>query len=64
MKKNIILILLIPVFGLFTRLSAQNDFEIVKNVDIFISVLNELNDKYADEISPANSRRPPSRPCC
>ena len=52
MKKNIILILLIPVFGLFTRLSAQNDFEIVKNVDIFISVLNELNDKYADEISP------------
>ena len=52
MKKNIILILLVPVFGLFTRLSAQNDFEIVKNVDIFISVLNELNDKYADEISP------------
>ena len=52
MKKNIILILLIPIFGLFTRLSAQNDFEIVKNVDIFISVLNELNDKYADEISP------------
>ena len=32
--------------------TAQNDFEIVKNVDIFISVLNELNDKYADEISP------------
>lgn len=31
---------------------AQNDFEIAKNVDIFISVLNELNDKYADEISP------------
>ena len=52
MKKHIILFLFIPVFGLFTRLSAQNDFEIVKNVDIFISVLNELNDKYADEISP------------
>ncbi len=33
---------------------AQNDFEIAKNVDIFISVLNELNDKYADEISPGN----------
>lgn len=31
---------------------AQNDFEIAKNVDIFINVLNELNDKYADEISP------------
>ncbi|MDR3047278.1 MAG: S41 family peptidase [Bacteroidales bacterium] len=31
---------------------AQNDFEIVKNADIFISVLRELNAKYADEISP------------
>ena len=52
MKKHIIIALLVPIFGLFTRLSAQNDFEIVKNVDIFISVLNELNEKYADEISP------------
>ncbi len=32
--------------------SAQNDFEIAKNVDIFVSILKELNDKYADEISP------------
>ena len=31
---------------------AQNDFEIAKNVDIFISILRELNAKYADEISP------------
>jgi len=52
MKNRLILILCIAFFGLFTRVSAQNDFEIVKNVDIFISVLNELNDKYADEISP------------
>ena len=37
---------------MFSGITAQNDFEIVKNVDIFISVLNELNDKYADEISP------------
>ncbi len=29
----------------------QNDFEIAKNVDIFVSILKELNDKYADEIS-------------
>lgn len=34
------------------RLSAQNDFEIAKNVDIFVSILKELNDKYADEIMP------------
>ena len=52
MKKTTILLLFIAIFGLVPRISAQNDFEIVKNVDIFISVLNELNDKYADEISP------------
>lgn len=40
-------------FGLFP-LSAQNDFEIAKNVDIFITVLRELNDKYADEITPGD----------
>lgn len=35
-------------------LHAQNDFEIAKNVDIFVSILKELNDKYADEISPGD----------
>lgn len=39
--------------SLFT-VSAQNDFEIAKNVDIFVSILKELNAKYADEISPGN----------
>ena len=52
MKKTIIPILCFVFSGLFSGITAQNDFEIVKNVDIFISVLNELNDKYADEISP------------
>ena len=52
MKKTIIPILCFVLSGLFSGVTAQNDFEIVKNVDIFISVLNELNDKYADEISP------------
>lgn len=52
MKRSAIFILAILFFGLSPRISAQNDFEIVKNVDIFISILNELNDKYADEISP------------
>ncbi len=33
-------------------IKAQNDFEIAKNVDIFVSILKELNEKYADEISP------------
>ena len=33
---------------------AQNYFEIAKNVDIFITVLRELNAKYADEITPGD----------
>lgn len=52
MKKFIIPALFIVFSSFFNRICAQNDFEIVKNVDIFISILNELNDKYADEISP------------
>jgi len=31
---------------------SQNDFEVAKNVDIFVTILKELNAKYADEISP------------
>ena len=41
----ILTIFALPIF-------AQNDFEIAKNVDIFVSILKELNEKYADEISP------------
>ena len=52
MKKHIITAIIIATTGFFTGIHAQNDFEIVKNVDIFVNVLNELNDKYADEISP------------
>lgn len=37
-----------------TPCHAQNDFEIAKNVDIFVSILKELNAKYADEISPGD----------
>jgi len=47
-------LLLIPVFFLTISLSAQNDFEIAKNVDIFVSILRELNAKYADEINPTD----------
>jgi carboxyl-terminal processing protease len=40
--------------ALFILLPArsQNDFEVAKNVDIFVTILKELNAKYADEISP------------
>ena len=39
------------IFHLIFPLKSQNDFEVAKNVDIFITVLKELNAKYADEIS-------------
>ena len=52
MRKTVITVIFVAIAGLSATLRAQNDFEIVKNVDIFINVLNELNQKYADEISP------------
>jgi len=47
-------LLLIPILFITISLSAQNDFEIAKNVDIFVSILKELNAKYADEINPTD----------
>ncbi|MCL2167807.1 MAG: S41 family peptidase [Lentimicrobiaceae bacterium] len=47
-------LLLIPIFFLTISISAQNDFEIAKNVDIFVSILKELNAKYADDINPTD----------
>ena len=42
------------IFSFSNNCKAQHDFEIAKNVDIFISILKELNAKYADEISPGD----------
>jgi carboxyl-terminal processing protease len=42
------------LFTIILNCSAQNDFEIAKNVDIFVSILKELNAKYADEINPTD----------
>jgi carboxyl-terminal processing protease len=50
MKKLFVILITFITFSL----SAQNDFEIAKNVDIFVSILKELNSKYADEINPAD----------
>ena len=50
MKK--IFLAFIAALLLVAPISAQNDFEIAKNVDIFVSILKELNEKYADEITP------------
>ena len=42
------------LLALVPSATAQNDFEIAKNVDIFITILKELNAKYADEIVPGD----------
>lgn len=52
---RIVLVALCILMALPAR--AQNDFEIAKNVDIFISILRELNAKYADEITPGDLTR-------
>lgn len=57
MKKQRLLTLSFLTFFsiLFIKpLQSQNDFEIAKNVDIFVSILKELNSQYADEISPGD----------
>ena len=54
-SRRIALIALCILMALPAR--AQNDFEIAKNVDIFISILRELNAKYADEITPGDLTR-------
>lgn len=50
MKKLLVILITFINFSL----PAQNDFEIAKNVDIFVSILKELNAKYADEINPTD----------
>lgn len=53
MKKKIIKYWIFALsIGLFLpRAWGQNDFEVAKNTDIFVSILRELNSKYADEIN-------------
>lgn len=47
-------LLILSFYLIFAPCRAQNDFEIAKNVDIFVTVLRELNAKYADEITPGD----------
>lgn len=49
-----LLIVLTLIIGVNTDLKAQNEnnFEISKNLEIFISMYNELNKNYVDEINP------------
>ncbi len=51
---SILLLFFLIISSFINNCKAQHDFEIAKNVDIFISILKELNAKYADEISPGD----------
>ena len=53
-KLKSIIITLVLCGAMLVPAKAQNDFEIAKNVDIFITVMRELNAKYADEITPGD----------
>lgn len=53
-KISAIILSILIISSFLTTCKAQNDFEIAKNVDIFVSILKELNGKYADEISPGD----------
>jgi carboxyl-terminal processing protease len=53
-KLRILLLSFLIIFSFSDVCKAQHDFEIAKNVDIFVSILKELNAKYADEISPGD----------
>lgn len=50
--KNKIIAVLIAISAFTEISSAQSDFEISKNLDIFASLYRELNQNYVDEIQP------------
>ena len=53
-KLSTLILSILIIFSFTNNCKAQHDFEIAKNVDIFVSILKELNAKYADEISPGD----------
>ena len=58
MKERMKLLILLAVFSLVTsyslRAQDQNNFEISKNVEIYVDVLRQLNLNYADDIKPGD----------
>ncbi len=53
-KRKWILILLFPVVSILSFGFIDNYFELSKNLDIFATVLRELNNYYVDEIKPGD----------
>ena len=54
--KNILKIIIFVIIGIFSFRAVVGDisFELVKNLDIFTSVMQELNKNYVDEIQPGS----------
>jgi len=49
---NVLIVFLALSFGLTSPAVAQNDFEIAKNLDIFVTLYRQLNQNYVDELQP------------
>lgn len=56
-KKFSVLILIVFVSGFFAFRAADNYFEISKNLEIFTSVVKEVNTYYVDDVEPATLLR-------
>jgi carboxyl-terminal processing protease len=56
MRKNInvLIVFLTLAFGIVSPVKAQDDFEIAKNLDIFVTLYRELNQNYVDELQPGD----------
>jgi len=47
-----VIILIVVVFSFSAATNRNNDFEISKNLEIFVDLFKELNNNYVDEINP------------
>lgn len=56
MKRKTIILALVALFASFNLLVGQdqNNFEISKNIEIYVDVLRQLNQNYADNINPGD----------
>ena len=56
MKRNILASMMLTIFIGIISLTAQdeNNFEISKNVEIYVDILRQLNINYADDINPGD----------
>jgi len=58
MKRKTYILLIFPVLAFFFSLNLQaqdkNNFELSKNIEIYVDILRQLNLNYADDINPGD----------